>query len=101
MKKIINGKRYDTEKATLIGEGGYAHRGNHSYYWEALYRTAKGRFFVAREGGPNSKYAEPVDHSTRSGDSAIIPLEAEEARTLAERLCDEDTISQYFDIEDA
>lgn len=101
MKKIINGKRYDTEKATPIGEGIYAHRGDHAYYWVALYRTTNGRFFVAGEGGPNSKYAEPVDHSTRSGGPAIIPLEAEEARTLAERYCDADTISQFFDMENA
>lgn len=32
MKKIINGKLYNTNTATLIGEGGYSHQGDHSYY---------------------------------------------------------------------
>ena len=59
MKKIINGKRYDTDTATLIGYNGY--NGSHSdfsYWCETLYQKRTGEYFIHGEGGPMSRYAE-------------------------------------------
>ena len=46
MKKVINGKMYNTETATLIkriSEGTY---GNWDYADEELYRKRNGEFFI-------------------------------------------------------
>lgn len=42
MRQVINGKVYDTEKATLIAEDGYGNPSDLHWWHEALYRTAKG-----------------------------------------------------------
>ena len=61
MKQVIEGKRYDTETATKIGEGGgKAYPGDFHYYSEALYVTKKGSYFLAGEGGPLSRYGRPA-----------------------------------------
>jgi len=79
MKAIIEGKRYDTETAREIahyrnglGSGDFRHVS------ETLYRTNKGAFFLAGEGGPMTRYAEGNGNSTW-GSSEIIPMEDDEA----------------------
>ena len=59
MKKIINGKSYNTETATLIGEYSTPGIGKSDfYYWEAgLYKTKKGNYFIAGEGHALSPFA--------------------------------------------
>ena len=47
MKKIINGKRYDTSTAILIGSARYSH-GDLEYLTEELYRKKTGEFFLYR-----------------------------------------------------
>jgi hypothetical protein len=52
MRKVIDGKCFDTETATLLAEaqsGGYVDE-FHSWQ-EGLYRTPRGRFFTAGYGG--------------------------------------------------
>lgn len=79
MKKVIEGKRYDTEKATVIAEWKNGHYGNDFRRCkETLYVTAKGNFFLHGEGGPLSKYAEPVGNCRTSGED-ISPMKMEEA----------------------
>ena len=38
MKKIINGKRYDTDTAKELGSWSYSHYGDFAYVCETLYR---------------------------------------------------------------
>ena len=47
MKKIINGKKYDTETATSVGEysSNYA-CSDYKYYDETLYKKKTGEFFL-------------------------------------------------------
>ncbi|MDD3145500.1 MAG: hypothetical protein PHV23_05305 [Candidatus Gracilibacteria bacterium] len=58
MKKIIEGKVYNTDTAKYI-----AHVGNglsssdFRYFEENLYKTKKGQYFLVKEGGPMSKYS--------------------------------------------
>jgi hypothetical protein len=50
MKKIIEGKRYDTETAKLVAsyENQYG-RNDFNFYKGELYRTTKGNFFIVEE----------------------------------------------------
>lgn len=107
MKAIINGRRYDTDKAILVGTAGSD--GNISVndfsYWEAgLYKTPRsGVFFLAGEGGAMTRWATPIGNNGRSGGSGIIPLDRDEALEWAERYLPSDVIEQHFaaDIQDA
>lgn len=68
MRRIINGKRYDTKTAELIAEwsNGYNH-GDFHYCDEDLYKTKKGAYFIAGEGGALSKYAESCGNGSCDG----------------------------------
>ena len=60
MKKIINGKLYDTSTAHLVGEWDNQLYGNPDYAAESLYRKRTGEFFLHGEGGARSRYAQLV-----------------------------------------
>jgi hypothetical protein len=80
MKRIIDGKRYDTETATLVAEWDNGCFGNDfKSCEESLYKTAKGAYFIAGTGGPMSKYAQPVGNNGVGGGSGLEPLDREEA----------------------
>lgn len=85
MRKIINGKKYDTETAREIGSrfSGES-RQDFSYVDETLYRKRTGEFFLYGSGGPASRYAVRTGQSSWSGGSKIIPLSTQEARDWAE-----------------
>ena len=84
MKKIINGKRYDTKTAELMGK---RNDSSDSRFLEALYRKKTGEFFLYGKGGPNSKYGW-WHGNTRGPGEEIIPLTVEKAREWAkEYLC--------------
>ena len=108
MKKIIEGVRYDTDKAKLIGGADNIAHGASSTtdfnYWEAdLYKTKSGRFFLAGTGGPSSMFAHSVDQNSWSGGEKIIPFSKSEALEWAERHLDPDDVDEHFGdmIEDA
>ena len=58
MKKIINGKKYDTDTAQELAswDNGGGWRDFH-HCEETLYRKKTGEFFLFGEGGPMTKYA--------------------------------------------
>lgn len=96
MKRIINGKKYDTETATMIHEWDNGHyTGDFEHCEEALYRTRKGAYFLAGSGGPMSKYAESRGNET-SGGEAITPITETEAREWLEEHDGADEIEATF-----
>ena len=107
MKRIINGMRYDTEKADLIGDasyGCYPGSGDFSHWNASLYRTPKsGRYFLAGEGGAMTQFATHFPDGMRGGGSKLIPLEKGEALAWAERYLDPEDVEGAFGdvIEDA
>lgn len=105
MKAIINGKRYDSDSATLIGASSYGGSRTDFQWWKAgLYRTPRsGRYFLAGEGGPMSQWARPIDSGSTSGSEGIIPLSAAEALEWAERHLSTNEVEAAFSetIEDA
>jgi len=102
MRKIIEGKVYDTKTAEHVGE--YSNnlgRGDFRYVSEDLYRTKKGTFFLAGEGGAMSKYAESNGNESY-GSSNLNLLTEEEARVWCEQHQD-DLLVPYeslFDVEE-
>jgi hypothetical protein len=98
MKKIIDGKRYDTTTATMVCDcsprGFY--RGDFRYEDTQLYRTPRGGWFLAGEGGPMSRWARSTGLSGRTNGSGIQPLDADEARSMLERYGDAEDVEKYF-----
>ena len=101
MNKVINGKRYDTETAELIGE--WANTYNYSdwsYKCEELYRKKTGEFFLYGEGGPMSEYAVPSGNNNWTGSSKITPLTIDEAKKWVEKNLNADEYEKLFEIEE-
>ena len=98
MKKIINGKRYNTESAELCGSREYGYPGDLNYVSEELYQKRTGEFFLHGEGGANSKYREEISMNSWSGGEKIIPLTDEEAREWAEEYLDSEDYEKLFTV---
>lgn len=96
MKKIINGKRYDTETAQLIGSASYSNRSDFRFWSEELYRKKTGEFFLYGEGGPASKYGRKIEQNTWAGGEQIIPLTLKEAQEWGEKYLDADEYEEVF-----
>lgn len=92
MKKIINGVRYDTDVAVVIGTGtitGLA-PGDFSWWRATLYVTPKaGRYFLAGEGGSMTRFF-------KSGGADLQPMTREEALAWAEGHLSTATIERFF-----
>lgn len=107
MKKIINGKRFDTKTATLIGKTDNLGSGVDSItdfgYWEAgLYQTPRSKqFFLAGAGGPMSRFAMSTGQNQWSSGEGIIVLSHDDALAFAEAHFDPAVIEIFFNIEDA
>lgn len=96
MKKIINGKMYNTETAEIIASWDNGLCGNDfNACSETMYRKKTGEFFLHGEGGANTIYSEQ-NGDWRSGSSVIIPYTEEEARTWLEEKGDADTYEAIF-----
>ena len=98
MKKIINQKRYDTEKAQKIGfwYNGYGYN-DFNYTAETLYRKKTGEFFLLGEGGANSIYAN-IDGNNYCSGAKIIPLSYEQARLWAEEKLESELYEKTFGV---
>lgn len=103
MRAIVNGLRYDTAKAILIGESSHGYQGDFSRWDAGLYRTPRsGRFFLAGSGGLMTRWARSVDSgNTRTGGSGIIPMSVDEAREWAERYLTTGQVEAGFAVTDA
>lgn len=84
MKKIINGKVYNTYTAKSCGEywNGYS-PGDFNNVTEELFLKKTGEFFLHCYGGPMSKYGEWHGNMKTSSEK-IKPLSYKEAREWAE-----------------
>lgn len=91
MKKIINGRKYDTETAKEIGcwSNGYP-CGNFNWCQETLYKKKTGEYFLYGEGGALTQYSRDT-WDGRTGSSQIIPMTENEVKEWSENKlsCDE------------
>lgn len=84
MKKIINGKVYDSDKATGIGswDNGCGYN-DFNYVSETLYRKRTGEYFILGGGGAMTKYAVSTGNNSWGGSTKIIPLTYDAANKWA------------------
>ena len=100
MKKIINGKKYDSETAREIG---YIriNAGNNLYeIEETLFLKRNGEFFLLGEGGAGTKYAKEVGQNSWCGGYNIIPLSYEKAKVWTEENLSADVYESIFGVVD-
>lgn len=96
MKKIINGKVYNTSTATKRASYNNGLYGEFGYLSETLYLKKTGEFFLHGEGGPMTKYATTVGQNNWSGGEAIIPLSYQAAREWGEEHLSGDEYESIF-----
>lgn len=95
MKKIINGRLYNTETSVVLAkrESGYFY-GDYRSFEEILYKKSTGEYFLYGTGGALSKYAMEAGGDIMAGEN-IFPLTEEEATQWAEKYL---TCEQYVSI---
>ncbi len=88
MKKIIEGRKYDTDTAELIASyGNGLSRSDESWYEEDLYRKKTGEYFLYGEGGAYSRHGEGGFFGPRKASRGITALTDKEMQEWAvERL---------------
>ena len=97
MKKIINGKVYDTNTAKRLGA--YEPNPYHSdfhWYCETLYQKKTGEFFLHGEGNAASPYSRSCGQNEWCGGEKIVPLTFAEAQKWAEDHLDGDEYCEIF-----
>lgn len=97
MKKIINGKRYDTDTAKECGFFSI-NPGQLDELTETLYRKSTGEFFLHGCGGPQTKYANADGLSGWSSGERILPLTVSEAKGWAEKNISADEYEKLFEV---
>ena len=101
MKRVIDGKVYNTETAEEIGSYSYGYRGDFNRVEETLYKTKKGSFFLAGNGGPQSKYGYSPRQNELCGGYGMSVLTEEEACNWCENHdIDAEIIAANFKIEE-
>ena len=100
MKKVINGKIYDTATATSIG---IRYNGNNErdfhYFEEVLYKTKKGQYFLCGEGHALSPWASHNGSESGWGKGIRLLSEAE-AREWVEQHLDADCAMEEFQVDE-
>jgi hypothetical protein len=96
MKKIINGRLYDTETAKLVGSASYSYPGDFQHWSEDLYLKKTGEFFIHGTGGALSKYSRSAGFNTVTGGEEIISLTTKEAKAWAEKYLEVEEYERIF-----
>lgn len=97
MKKIINGRMYNTDTAKrLCWASSDCGCRDFSYWKEELYQKRTGEFFLYGEGGPASPYSRRCGQSEWSDGWSIKPMTEQQARKWAERNLSADEYIEIF-----
>lgn len=98
MKKIIDGKLYDTDKATLVVEWDNGYLSNDfNYEEESLYQTKNGNWFVHCSGGPNTSCAERCGSDWCGGEDIAVLNENEVKKWLEDKNCTSKLLELFGD----
>lgn len=101
MKKIVDGKMYNTETARCVAQWDNGIYGNDfNACEEALYQTNKGQYFIAGEGGVNSKYSQSCGNNSTCGGSGIELLSESEAKDWLENHGTAEEYEKEFTVEE-
>jgi len=97
MRKVVQGKRYDTETAELVADYSYGYGNDFRHFEEELYKTKNGNWFKVGSGGPMSQYCESANGNTWGISDVFIPMSDEEAfNWLQTHDIDADIIEKHF-----
>lgn len=96
MKKIIDGKLYDTSLSVKLAEDGFGCPRDVGYWCEKLYRTTNGTYFLFCEGGYRSCYQKKIEPNTYTIGRQIQVLSKDEARAWMEEHADADAYIAEF-----
>ena len=99
MKKLIDGKLYDTDSAELIASvypNGTQDQSNFRFLRERLYRTASGRWFIAGVGGAKTSYSQPAASGGVTGGEDIRAVTDKQAFAWLERHNCVEEAQDYF-----
>jgi len=102
MKKVIDGKVYNTETATEVGSwDNGCNGGDFDQCSVALYKSKAGQFFLAGSGGARSKYSRSCGTNLVGGGEGMELLsEAEALAWCEEHDVDADEIAKHFAVTD-
>lgn len=102
MKRAISGKIYNTDTAEEICEGGNGMCPNDfNSFYECLYKTKKGAYFIAGNGGPMSKYGQDYSGGgTVGGESMKLVTESEALKFCEVEELAPEKIAEHFEIEE-
>ena len=101
MKKVIGGKLFNTDAATSISTASYSNGGDFCHWFEELFLSPNGQFFLYGEGGPLSRYSVGIGNNTMSGSSTIILMTRDEAgQWCQDNDVDPDIMCYLFDVVD-
>ena len=101
MRRVIRGKRYDTDKATLVAETTSGGAPNDFRYWqESLYRSPRGNWFVVGCGHAMTQWATHTVDGSGWGEG-LRPIEPRAALQWLEDAGETEQIDKYFQVEDA
>lgn len=96
MRRVIDGKRYDTETAQEVhawDNGRY--QSDFRYRAKSLFRTAKGAWFIYHEGGAMTDMARTVGDASAAG-ADIEPVTDRDALAFLESHGGEEAIELVF-----
>lgn len=96
MRKVINGKVYDTGTAKLVAEWDNGEQfGSFASVEYGLYRKKTGEFFLHVWGGAATRWAAVRDGRTKAAEHVVL-VSYDEAREFAERHADVDMYGEVF-----
>jgi len=96
MRKIINGRTYNTNTSKRVGYWTNGIPSNDfGYCYETLYKNTKGAYFLHGEGGAYSKYA-TAKGDNRGWGEQIVPMTKEEAQEWAEERLEAEEYEEEF-----
>lgn len=94
MKKIINGKMYNTETAREVACW-WNNMTGFDLVYKTLYIKRTGEFFMYCEGGARTKYSVRCGDNTWTGGSKIVPVTEDFAKSW---LCNNDFDDEYIEL---
>lgn len=100
IRRVINGKVYDTGTATevVVIVDQLGHRSDFEAERTALYRTQKGSWFLAGEGGGCSRWKRDMGDRSFCPGAGIELIDAREAQRLMEKA--NGPVERYFEVEE-
>ena len=97
MKKVIDGKMYNTETAELVHEWDNGRfTSDFRYRRKVLYRTKKGKWFIHHNGGAMTDMAVSCGSNSFSGSEDIEPISEKNALRFLESHDGIKAIEKYF-----